>query len=102
MDNEPSAMKEMVSYCKKDVALLERVYKRLSSYDTPKTHAGVMMGRERWTCKHCGSESVVVSKTNVTSAGIIQKQMKCGDCHRYYSIAESVWKNYLADKAMEG
>ena len=55
MDNEKSALDEMVRYCKKDVLLLERVYERLAAYDTPKTHVGVMMGRPRWTCKHCGA-----------------------------------------------
>lgn len=101
MNNEKSAMEEMVRYCKKDVLLLERVYKRLASYDTPKTHVGVLMGKDRWTCKHCGSDSVRLSKTNVTSAGIIQKQMRCDDCHRYYTIAEKVWKDYLAAKSKE-
>ena len=101
LHNEPSAMDDMVRYCQKDVELLERVWKKLSAYDKPKSHAGVMNGLERWTCPHCGSEDVKVSKTRVTPAGMIQKQMQCGSCHRYYSIAHKVWKDYLVAKAKE-
>jgi hypothetical protein len=101
LHHEPSAMEEMVRYCKKDVELLERVWKKLSAYDAPKSHTGVLRGLERWTCPHCGSENVKVSKTIVTSKGITQKQMKCGSCHRYYSIAQKVWRDYLVAKTKE-
>ena len=98
LDNEPSAMREMVQYCKKDVELLERIWKKLAPYDTPKTHAGVFAGLDRWTCPHCASENVKVSKTRPTPKGIVQKQMQCKDCHRYYTIANKVYKDYVVAK----
>ena len=101
LDNEPSALKDMVTYCKQDIVLLRKVYKELSAYDAPKSHTGVMNGLERWSCPHCGSEDVKVSKTRVTPRGMIQKQMQCGGCHRYYSIAHKVWRDYLVAKARE-
>jgi hypothetical protein len=95
LDNEPSALEEMVRYCKQDVVLLEKVYKRLSAYDTPKTHAGVFDGGPRWSCAHCGSMDVGVSKTLVTAKGVKQKQFKCRECGRYYTTAENVWRDYV-------
>ena len=98
LHHEPSAMNEMVMYCKKDVELLERVWNKLRSYDTPKSHTGVMEGLERWTCPHCASEEVHVSKTRITPKGMIQKQMQCKDCHRYYTVANKVYRDYLEAK----
>lgn len=98
LDNEPSAMREMIQYCKKDVELLERVWRKLTPYDMPKTHAGVFAGLDRWTCPHCASENVKVSKTRPTPKGMIQKQMQCNDCRRYYTIANKVYKDYVVAK----
>ena len=98
LDNEPSAMREMVQYCKKDVELLERIWRKLAPYDAPKTHAGVYAGLSRWTCPHCASENVKVTKTRPTPKGMIQKQMQCNDCHRYYTIANNVFNDYVLAK----
>jgi len=98
LHNEPSAMEEMVRYCKKDVELLERIWRKLAPYDMPKTHAGVFAGLDRWTCPHCASENVKVSKTRPTPKGIVQKQMQCNDCNRYYTIANKVYRDYAAAK----
>jgi hypothetical protein len=101
IDNEPSAMKEMVRYCKQDVVLLEKVYKELSKYDEPKTHLGVYSGGDRWTCPRCASSNVLVSKTRVSAKGIESKQMKCRSCGGYYAIASNVWRDYLEAKRKE-
>ena len=98
MENEASALSEMITYCKKDVVLLERVYNRLAAYDLPHTHVGVQNGSARWTCPHCGSKEVRLDKSKPTAKGIIQRQMRCDECHRYYTICDSVYKDHLADK----
>ena len=51
-DDCPVAMRKMVKYCKKDVVLLQKVYEAIAGFHRPKTHAGVMKGREKWTCSH--------------------------------------------------
>ena len=101
LDNEELALGEMVRYCKKDVVLLQRIWERLRDYETPKTHAGVLLTgnpSDRWTCPHCASVDVKKSKTNTTAKGMVQHQMKCGVCHRYYSIADLVFNFYLRAK----
>jgi len=97
LDNDEASMKKMISYCKKDVVLLERVWQKLRAYEEPMTHAAVMATgdvRTRWMCKHCGSDHVKKSKTNVTKAGMVQHQMQCLDCARYYTIANLVYSWY--------
>lgn len=101
LDNCPKSMAKMVKYCKQDVALLEKVWKKLSAYHAPKTHVGVANGLEKWTCAHCGSENVIKSKTRYTAAGTVQHQMNCKECRRYYSIsnkAHDEWKEHLIDQ----
>jgi len=98
LDNCPKAMHEMVTYCKRDVALLEGVYNKIIPYCKTKTHTGVLGGKERWTCPICGSESVSKSKSRVTTMGMKQHQMLCKDCHKYYTVSDLVFRQYLAAK----
>ncbi len=101
MDKDPAALKEMVTYCKRDVVLLEKVYDLLAPLMKPKTHAGVAAGLDRWTCPHTGSTNVCVSKTRVTANGTRQYQMVNRDTGSYYSINESTHAAYLEAKADE-
>lgn len=94
----PVAMGKMCAYCKKDVVLLEQVWKRLSQVVPQKTHAGVLAGGEKWTCPRDGSTNVQVTKTKVTANGTVQYQMRCRDCGGYYSIGSRAHDQYLADK----
>jgi len=101
LENDEEAMQDMVRYCKKDVVLLERIYKRLRSYEEPATHAAVAASgnpMHRWKCGHCGSKNVQTSKTKTTARGMMQYQMRCNDCGRYYTIAKNVHDWYLAAK----
>lgn len=99
--NDEKAMKKMIKYCKKDVALLERVWQKLRDYDRPSTHAAVNASgnvKDRWKCSHCGSDHVKKSKTRITAMGMKQHQMKCLDCGRYYQIANLVYNWYVEAK----
>lgn len=88
LDKCPKALAEMVKYNKVDVELLEKVYHKLAPYAPHVTHAAVLAGGEKRACAHCASPNVQVSKTRVTAAGTVQKQMQCRDCGRYYSISQ--------------
>lgn len=98
LENDKAAMRKMVLYCKKDVALLEKVWEKLTLYDTQKTHAGVIEGLPKWTCPHCASDEVRVSKTKCTPKGTVQKQMLCRDCGHYYTISRKAWSEYVLAK----
>lgn len=104
LDNDPAAMRKMVRYCRQDVRLLERVWGELCDYQAPSVHAAVATSgdrKDRWKCPYCGSAEVVTSKSKVTAKGMVQKQMRCNHCGRYYSIAENVHSWYLAAKREE-
>lgn len=66
--NCQKALKKMADYNAEDVVLLEKVYDKLAPYCSPKSHAGVFAGLEKWSCPRCASESVKKSKTRVTAA----------------------------------
>lgn len=102
LDNNKSAMKKMVRYCKNDVELLEEVWEKLWSYDGPSTHAAVNATgdvKTRWMCGYCGSDYVMRSKVRVTAKGMKQHQMKCLECGRYYTISNLVHNWFIESKA---
>lgn len=99
LDNCPKAMKKMVKYCKKDVDLLEAVWKKLQPYHNPKTHVGVMVGKDKWTCPDTGSENVHVNKTKITAAGTVRYEMYCRDSRRYYTISQKAYNDYREAKS---
>ena len=99
LHNSPKAMKLMTDYCKHDVVILEKVWKRLSELMAAKTHAGVLLGHEKWTCPHDGSRNVQTYRTTISAKGSKAFLMKCKDCGHYYTITESVHSEYVAYKA---
>ena len=94
LDNDPKMLAKMVRYCKKDVALLERVYEKLARFHGPKTHVGVLAGKPKWTCAHCGAEDVRRKKRRVTARGTIQHSMVCKDCRRHFTISNTTYHAY--------
>jgi hypothetical protein len=86
-------VKRMVKYCKEDVRLVQDVHEAMMSYDNPVSHAAVAVtgnDKDRWMCPYCASAHVYTSKRRVTPKGMVQYQMQCHDCFRYYTIANNV------------
>jgi len=98
LNNSETAMKRMVKYCKKDTALLEKVYQKLVPYATPKSHVGALYGEERWVCPWTGSDNVIKSKTRTTSRGTVQHQMQSKETGGYYTISNTAYSQYLEEK----
>lgn len=84
LNKDAKAMDAMIKYCKKDVVLLEKVYKELSKHVAPKTHYGVIFGADRGSCPECGSDELVKSKRRVTASGTIYIQYQCKTCHKFH------------------
>jgi DNA polymerase III epsilon subunit-like protein len=98
LNKDAKAMAKMVRYCKQDVKLLEQVYHKLADYHNPKTHVGVHVGNERWSCPSCGSENVRINKVRMSALGIPRYTMHCNDCGKYHTISQSVYQQYLEAK----
>ncbi len=99
LNNDPTSMRKMVTYCKKDVVLLERVWEKLSAYTVASEHAAVAESghpMDRWKCAHCGSTLVKRDKKRITAKGMVNHTMVCAACHRYYSIPNVAYEWYLA------
>jgi DNA polymerase elongation subunit (family B) len=93
--NSNIALKKMISYCCRDVILLEKVYNKLQLYIKPKIHVGIFQGHSKCSCPKCGSERTKSDGNLVSAAGIRKKKMECLSCRKYFSISE---KTYLDNK----
>lgn len=93
-EGDNKALREMVTYCKRDVELQERVWQRLAPFYNPKTHAGVVKGKKRWSCPRCASNRVKRDHIRVSAAGIKRYQFKCTECGQYYTVPENVNREY--------
>lgn len=98
MHNSKPAMDKMCKYCAVDVLKLEKVFKDLKPYVRPRTHAGVFAHKDKWSCAHCGSENVRMSKRRVTANGTVQYQMQCMDCGGYFTVNKKTYEAYLEAK----
>lgn len=94
----PVAMRKMVRYNQEDVRLLERVFNKLQFATKPKTHMGVVLGGDKWTCPRCGSNNVRLNKVRVTASGLKQYQFQCQDDGGYYTINQISYENFLKYK----
>lgn len=99
LQRDAKALRRMVAYCKRDVQLLEDVYAKLAPHVPHKTHAGVLAGRDKWTCPHCATTDVFVARgVRVSAAGAKSYQMKCRKCHRSYTASETAHTAYREAK----
>jgi hypothetical protein len=85
LNKDKVAMEKMIKYCKKDVSLLEEVYKLLGNHIAPKTHYGVVFGYDRGTCPECGSDDLIKNNRVVTATGLTRIQYKCKTCNKFHS-----------------
>lgn len=101
LDNCQKSMRKMVKYAKKDVELLERVWRELSPYHVPKTHVGAHDDDERWTCPWTGTDDVRRYKRQTTARGTPQHEMISGANGGHYIINDTAYKRFVQHKAEE-
>lgn len=96
MEGDVGALKKMITYCKNDVILLEKVYRKLRPYITNHPNVGVVFDNEDLICPKCGSANIIkngIYHTNVTS----YQRYQCKDCGGYSrghkNIREYILKN---------
>jgi RNase P subunit RPR2 len=98
LKNDAKALNKMIKYCKRDVVLVEAVYKKLADHMEAKTHVGVLNGNEKWTCSKCGSLDVNVSHERVSAMGVMRVQMKCNRCGHFYTVSTKAREEYSGYK----
>lgn len=92
LKNSKSALKDMITYCKQDVVLLEGVFQKLNAYLPPKTNIASQFEREIIHCHECLSENTIINKYRITAGGTRSVIMHCNDCGKYFSISETKLK----------
>lgn len=98
LHNDKKAMDKMCHYCGVDVEKLEKVYHDLAPYMKPKSHVGVLIGGDKWTCPRTGTTKVVLNKRRVTASGARQYTMQSQTDGSYFTISETAYKAYQAAK----
>lgn len=83
MERDSKALANMVTYCKRDVELLEQVWNKLAPYTVAKTHSSGWLGQ----CPECESSHLVIRKRRYTAAGHRQIQLQCQDCGKYHTVS---------------
>lgn len=79
MAGKKSAWKKMVAYCKRDVILLEKIYKKLLPYMSTHPNLGNYVDSESQSCPKCGSEKLVKEGFTYTNVAKYQ-QYSCKGC----------------------
>jgi len=79
MESDTSSWKKMVSYCKQDVKLLERVYLKFRPYISNHPNVGVYNEGIRPCCPKCGSDKIYYRGWYHTNLSKF-KRYSCRDC----------------------
>ena len=85
LHKDKKAMDAMIKYCKKDVVLLEKVFKAIKGHIAPKTHFGIKFGGDRGSCPECGSDEIMRNAIRYTASGVKKITYKCRTCHKYHT-----------------
>ena len=96
-----TAMQDMITYCQKDVTLLEDVFHRLQPYIKHNHHVGISENLGRYSCPKCGDDNPEHSKVRFTSSGMKRHQLICKSCHSYYTVSNAVWMTKLEADILE-
>lgn len=91
-NHDEEALKEMISYCERDVIMLEDFYYILSPFITHNNNFAVLTGHNKWDCPECASEDVKMYRTYTTPMGVVRREMKCNSCKKQYKISN---KSYM-------
>jgi DNA polymerase elongation subunit (family B) len=81
------AMRDMVTYCKKDVLELERVHKVMQPYLKPVTR----VSQDRTDCPECGSDHVHLQDRRMTVSAGVKVVLRCQSCGTSWSVPESTY-----------
>jgi len=89
MAGDTEALHYMELYNKQDVVTLEKVFLKLRPYAKGLPNLDLYVDQKTSVCPICGGNNIELYKTTVTSAGTIQRVMKCKDDKHLFKISNS-------------
>jgi uncharacterized protein YprB with RNaseH-like and TPR domain len=99
LNKDKQALEDMVTYCKGDVELLEKIYNKMSSYFPHKTHLGVTEGEGKASCPGCASTNMVYSRKRISALGTFRIQLQCKDCGKYHTVSNRVYEQMITEQS---
>jgi uncharacterized protein YprB with RNaseH-like and TPR domain len=84
---------KMILYNVGDIVTTEEIYLEMRQYMGHKTHLGVLLGKDKYTCPHCGGKNIQEFNGNftVTTAGTVQRHMVCKDDGVQFKLANAIF-----------
>jgi hypothetical protein len=92
---DPVALEKMIEYCNEDVRQLEKVYVKLSTWDRPKQHVGVILNDDKLSSPISGSKKLELIKTTTTSTGNKKRIMRDLDSGSLFEWSDANYKKYI-------
>ena len=82
----PKALAKMTKYCRRDVQLLEDVYKLVIPYCKPKVNAAAVAAAGPTGCPRCGHNGLQGNGKRGTLSGMVQR-FRCNNCGSNFAAA---------------
>lgn len=79
-DGDKEAMSRMVSYCDRDVELLEDVYLHLRPYISSHPNMGLYIGEDVHSCPTCGSDDIEWGGSDYATNTQLYSSFRCNHC----------------------
>jgi predicted RNA-binding Zn-ribbon protein involved in translation (DUF1610 family) len=93
LEGDKKSIKAMVKYNKRDVILLEDVYKVLLPY--MKGHPNIA-DIYSLNCPKCNSSDIIKHKTRKSASGLLRDQYQCKSCGGYFTTRKSKTEKSLS------
>lgn len=97
VDGNEQKLEEMISYCERDVILLEDIFSVMSPFIDHNTNFAVLNGGKKYDCPECASKDVQMYNTYTTPMGVVRREMKCNSCKKQYRISNKTYMSMLVD-----
>lgn len=80
---DPDALEKMIKYCKRDVSITARCFKRAMAFFKPKIHAGIVKDNDKETCPRCGGKGSR-SKGHMFTLAAKYRKRQCKSCFHIF------------------
>jgi len=94
MNGDKQALDQTVSYCKQDVLLTERVYKRVLPYIKTRLNKSIFTEDSR-ICPSCGQYRLILHKLSVSANHAKRIQYRCTNCGKYSTSGKNQIKRAI-------
>jgi hypothetical protein len=91
MDGDLNAWKKMVTYCKNDILLLEKIYLKMRPFMTSHPNLNIYTNNDDPKCPKCGSNHIAKEGYSYTDVCKYQRY-SCKDCNGWFRGRENLNK----------